>query len=287
MANLLNGDGYTGITAQEDADLYAGLAGSGRLMLNVGRKMECEIIDNNTVRIYDGELISKGRRIHIDAGTWDDFTIPTGSQGEIKYFTLGYRLYNDGGQQKCEAVLKTDSNLPVYTEHDLRDGSAETYVSLYCIKQEGLNLTNITALYTNISSLEDAWKQLGILGAEQKLLWSGTVWPSDTQTVTFSGKVSEQKNGIVLVWSRYADGEGTKDDQFVSCFVPKKLVAQKEGKGHTFTLFANSFSNVSSKYVYISDNRLTGHTNNTATGSGACSIKYNNKYFCLRYVIGV
>lgn len=249
--------------------------------------MECEIIDNNTVRVYDGELISKGRRIHIDAGTWDDFTIPTGSQGEIKYFTLGYRLYNDGGQQKCEAALKTDSNLPVYTEYDLRDGSAETYVSLYCIKQEGLNLTNITALYTNISSLEDAWKQLGILGAEQKLLWSGTVWPSDTQTVTFSGKVSDQKNGIVLVWSRYADGEGAKDDQFISCFVPKKLIAQKEGKGHTFTLFANSFSNVSSKYVYISDNRLTGHTNNTAAGSGACSIKYNNKYFCLRYVIGV
>ena len=287
MAVLLNGDGYQGITAQEDADLYAGLAGSGRLMLNVGRKMECEIIDNNTVRIYDGELISKGRRIHIDAGTWDDFMIPTGSQGEIKYFTLGYRLYNDGGQQKCEAVLKTDSNLPVYTEYDLRDGSAETYVSLYCIKQEGLNLTSITALYTNISSLEVAWKQLGILGAEQKLLWSGTVWPSDSQTATFSGKVSDQKNGIVLVWSRYADGEGAKDDQFISCFVPKKLIAQKEGKGHTFTLFANSFSNISSKYVYISDNRLTGHTNNTATGSGACSIKYNNKYFCLRYVIGV
>ena len=241
MAVLLNGDGYQGITAQEDADLYAGLAGSGRLVLNVGRKMECEIIDNNTVRVYDGELISKGRRIHIDAGTWDDFTIPTGSQGEIKYFTLGYRLYNDGGQQKCEAVLKTDSNLPVYTEHDLRDGSAETYVSLYCIKQEGLNLTNVTARCTNISSLYDAWKQLGILGAEQKILWSGTVWPSDSQTATFSGKVSEQKNGIVLVWSRYADGEGAKDDQFISCFVPKKLIVQKEGKGHTFTLFANSF----------------------------------------------
>lgn len=26
MAVLLNGDGYQGITAQEDADLYAGLA---------------------------------------------------------------------------------------------------------------------------------------------------------------------------------------------------------------------------------------------------------------------
>lgn len=287
MANLLNGDGYTGITAQEDADLYAGLAGSGRLMLNVGRKMECEIIDNNTVRIYDGELISKGRRIHIDAGTWDDFTIPTGSQGEIKYYTLGYRLYSDGGQQKCQATLKTDSRSIIYTENDLRDGDSETYVSVYRIKQEGLNLTDIEALYTSIVGLEKILEQLTVLSASQSILWSGTVWPSDSQTVSFSGRASEQKSGIVLVWSRYVDGEGAKDDQFVSCFVPKKLVAQKEGKGHTFTLFANSFSNVSSKYVYISDNRLTGHANNTETGTGAIGLKYNNKYFCLRYVIGI
>lgn len=285
MAILLNGDGYQGITAQEDADLYAGLAGSGRLVLNVGRKMECEIIDNNTVRVYDGELISKGRRIHIDAGTWDDFTIPTGSQGEIKYFTLGYRLYNDGGQQKCEAVLKTDRNLPVYTEHDLRDGSAETYVSLYCIKQEGLNLTNVTALYTNIASLENAWKQLGILGAEQKVLWSGTSWPSDTQTVTFSGKISEQKTGIVLVWSRY--DSGAKDEQIVCSFIPKKIASMKDGKGFSFTLIPNSFSTAAVKYVYVSDTRLVGHADNTAAGTGACGLKYNNKYFCLRYVIGI
>ena len=287
MAVLLNGDGYQGITAQEDADLYTGLAGSGRLMLNVGRKMACEIVDNNTVRIYDGELISKGRRIHIDAGTWDDFTIPTGSQGEIKYFTLGYRLYNDGGKQKCQATLKTDSRSTIYTENDLRDGDSETYISVYRIKQEGLNLTDIEALYTSIEGLEKVLEQLTVLSASQSILWSGTVWPSDSQTASFSGRVSEQKNGIVLVWSRYVDGEGAKDDQLVCNFIPKKMVAQKEGKGYTFTLFANSFSNVSAKYVYISDNRLTGHTNNTETGTGAIGLKYNNKYFCLRYVIGV
>lgn len=285
MANLLNGDGYTGITAQEDADLYAGLAGSGRLLLNVGRKMECEIIDNNTVRIYDGELISKGRRIHIDAGTWDDFTIPTGSQGTVKYYTLGYRLYSDGGQQKCQAVLKTDNGSTVYTENDLRDGDSETYISVYRIKQEGLNLTDITALYTNVSSLEDAWKQLGILGAEQKVLWSGTSWPSDTQTVTFSRKISEQKTGIVLVWSRY--DSGAKDEQIVCSFIPKKIASMKDGKGFSFTLIPNSFSTAAVKYVYVSDTRLVGHANNTAAGTGACGLEYNNKYFCLRYVIGV
>lgn len=285
MAMLLNGDGYQGITAQEDADLYAGLAGSGRLMLNVGRKMECEIIDNNTVRIYDGELISKGRRIHIDAGTWDDFTIPNGSQGETKYHTLRYRLKNDGGKQVCVAEVNTSTNTAQTAEADLRDGASESVVSVYRIKQEGLNLTDITALYTDISSLEDAWKQLGILGAEQKILWSGTYWPSDSQTATFSERVSEQKNGIVLVWSRY-DG-GAKDEQIICSFIPKKLIALKDGRGFSFTMIPNSFSTSCVKYVYISDNRLTGHANNTEEGTGANGLKYNNKYFCLRYVIGV
>lgn len=287
MAILLNGDGYQGITAQEDADLYAGLVGSGRIMLNVGRKMECEIIDNNTVRIYDGELVSKGRRIHIDAGTWDSFTIPTGSQGVTKYYTLGYRLYNDGGQQKCEQIIHADDNPATYSETDLRDGGAETYVSVYRITQEGLSLTNVETLYKSVSGLEGMSSRIESLGADQAVLWSGEIWPTDGQTAKFSGRVSEQKNGIVLVWSRYVDGEGAKDDQFVCNFIPNKIVAQKEGKGHTFTLFANSFSNVSAKYVYISDNRLTGHTNNTETGTGAIGLKYNNKYFCLRYVIGV
>lgn len=287
MANLLNGDGYAGITAQEDADLYAGLAGSGRLVLNVGRKMECEIINNNTVRIYDGELVTKGRRIHIDAGTWDEFTIPNGSQGETKFYTLGYRLYSNEGIQRCEKLIKSDSGNKYYAENDLRTGEAESYVSVYRIKQEGINLTDIEALYTSIVGIEDILSRIGGLEKKQTMLWSGTFWPSDTQTASFSGRVSEQKNGIVLVWSRYADGEGAKDDQFICSFVPKKIVAQKEGKGHTFTLFANSFSNVSAKYVYISDNRLTGHVNNTETGTSAIGLKYNNKYFCLRYVIGV
>ncbi len=285
MAILLNGDGYQGITAQEDADLYAGLAGSGRLVLNVGRKMECEIVDNNTVRIYDGELISKGRRIHIDAGTWDDFAIPTGSQGETRYHTLRYRLRNDGGKQVCVAEVDTSTNTAQTAEADLRDGASESVVSVYRIKQEGLNLTDITALYTNISGLEEVFKQLSILGAEQTVLWSGTIWPNDTQTATFSGKVSEQKNGIVLVWSRY--DSGAKDEQIICSFVPKKLVALKDNRGHSFVLMPNSFSTASVKYVYISDGRLTGHANNAEDGTGANGLKYNNKYFCLRYVIGV
>lgn len=287
MAMLLNGDGYQGITAQEDADLYAGLAGSGRIVLNVGRRMECEIIDNNTVRIYDGELVSKGRRIHIDAGTWDNFTIPTGSQGATKYYTLGYRLYNSGGQQKCEQLIHTDDSQVTYAEADLRDGDAETYVSVYRITQEGLNLANIEALYKSVSGLEEVARRLEVLGADQTVLWSGVSWPTDAQSVRFSGRVSEQKNGIVLVWSRYIDGDGAKDEQIICSYIPKKLVALKEGRGHSIMLMPNSFSTAAVKYVYVSDNQIAGHSNNTESGTGANGVKYNNKYFCLRYVIGV
>ena len=47
------------------------------------------------------------------------------------------------------------------------------------------------------------------------------------------------------------------------------------------------FSTFAGKYLYINDTSITGHANNTATGTGACGIKYTNANYVLRYVIGV
>lgn len=80
MAVLINGNGYSPVTAQQDADLYAGIVGNDTVVLNVGNEMAAQIINSTTVRILDGEAVSQGRRIHLDPGEYDDFTIPTGTQ---------------------------------------------------------------------------------------------------------------------------------------------------------------------------------------------------------------
>lgn len=195
MAKLLNGDGYRGITAQEDADLYAGIIGNGRLLLNVGKKMAAEIVDNNTIRIYDGELVSKGRRIHIDAGTWDDFTIPTGSQGVTKYFTIGYRLYTNGaGSQVCEQAVKTDTSVVNYEEASLRNEAAEAYVAIYRVRQDGISLTGVTALYDMVLSAAEVQAKVSDTG------WLTPTFDLNTSNPTAGTKIRyRKKNGIVYV----------------------------------------------------------------------------------------
>lgn len=150
MAVLANGANAT-VTAQMDADFFAGFIGSDRLVLPVGRQLQASIIDNNTVRIYDGEVISKGRRIHVPANEYDEFTIETGTQGATRYDIIGYRLYKNDGKELCENfVTKGVTEKATIEEESFRNGAEEVFVSMYKVKIEGLTITELTPLYAKV-----------------------------------------------------------------------------------------------------------------------------------------
>ena len=148
MAVLINGNGYSPVTAQQDADLYAGIIGNATTILGVGEKMAATIIDATTVRVADGECVSQGRRIHIDAGEYDDFTIPTGVANTTRYYIIGYRLYSDsnGNELAEKFVRQVASATTVIQEASLRDGAAESYVSLYRVQQDGFTITSVSQI---------------------------------------------------------------------------------------------------------------------------------------------
>ena len=128
------------------------------------------------------------------------------------------------------------------------------------------------------------WKRIYDMAGT--VLWSGAMYMNASQTAAFSEKVSIQPSGICLVFSEYYDSEA-KNQSFVSYFISKKLVANHVGKGHSFIMFTTNFGYAATKYLYISDAKLTGHANNVLTGTGTSGIKYTNNHFVLRYVIGV
>ena len=149
MATLINGDGNAAVYAAQDADYYAGVEGDVTKILPVGLKMAYEIEDANTIAIKNGVIITKeGRRIQLDAGSIDEFTIPTGSQGVTKYYIIGYHLYTDSSSnQLCETFVQLmTSESETITENTFRGGSDEVYVSVYRVTQEGLALTTIESL---------------------------------------------------------------------------------------------------------------------------------------------
>lgn len=143
--------------------------------------------------------------------------------------------------------------------------------------------TSVTYERWYYSNSWKAWNK--IKDFDGTLLWSGAYYMSDAQTITLSEPISAQPHGISLVFSRYSNG-AANDHNFVDFFIPKTIVAQKPGVGHTFLLATNVLTYIATKYLYINDGTIVGHENNTATGT-ANGITYTNNAFVLRYVIGV
>ena len=122
-------------------------------------------------------------------------------------------------------------------------------------------------------------------GGTGRILWTGAMYMTAGHNAPLDEPILKQPNGIVLVFSRYLDGVAQENNYF-HFFIPKAFIAEKNGYGHTFVMAANKFAVISTKYLYINNDGITGHADNNATGT-VNGITYNNAAFVLRYVIGV
>lgn len=123
-------------------------------------------------------------------------------------------------------------------------------------------------------------------GSPVTVLWSGAYYMNASQTASLSELVSKQLTGILLVFSAYSDSTA-QNYNWNSFFVSKKHVISHAGAGCTFVMCGSNFGNMCTKYLYISDDKIVGNDNNTASGTATSGITFNNSTFVLRYVIGV
>lgn len=124
---------------------------------------------------------------------------------------------------------------------------------------------------------------------ENKVLWEGNYYMTDTHKITLSESVSAQPNGIVLVWSLYSNG-AAENAGFNYIFVPKQHITSFAGCGVScfLTGYANSTgtSAIGFKYVYVNNASIVGNANNSYVGASNALTLASNK-FVLRQVIGV
>ena len=157
-AKLITGNLNKPIYASQDSDYQAGLSGNKTSIAYVGNQMAYEIEDANTIAIKDGVLVTKeGRRVQIDVGAIEEFTIPTGSQGVTRYYLIGFHLYTDtDSSEKCETfVIEKENATDTIVESTFRSGSTEVYVTMYRVTQSGLTISNVQALLGKFSTLRD------------------------------------------------------------------------------------------------------------------------------------
>lgn len=136
------------------------------------------------------------------------------------------------------------------------------------------------------SYYQSAWGDwVTVHNGKGKILWSGGMYMTAGHIIAFSEPASKQPSGIVLVFSEYYDGE-VKNQTFSSHFVPKELISAHSGSGHSFWMSSSNGTYIATKYLYVRDDGITGHANNSLTFTNS-GVTLNNNRYVLRYVIGV
>lgn len=198
--------GYWGqnhVTAEQEADLNAGIFGSGFYVLPVGEKMRAEAVASNQVRIFDGIFVGYGRQASIEEGGYENVTIENGTAGLLRNDMIVVKYTKDeksGVEGVAFEVLKGQTGEsaqdPVPNNQDIRAGAFESEMPLYRVKLNGLAIEAIEPLFTvpksipelmqDISDLEDANDALNsalanIITSKPFSEW-GSTNPGDQQT---------------------------------------------------------------------------------------------------------
>lgn len=180
------------------------------------------------------------------------------------------------------AVIGTYENkgysaIDAYTENGdfyINNGGYSWGFGTTYIRGNTLKLDTRTKLYINGRAYD-----------ENKVLWSGSNHMNGNDIIYLTEEISKQPAGVVLVFSLYQNGI-TYDSGFSSHFVPKQVVIDNTGWGHSFIMADDFFRVVAFKFLYINDDSLAGNNGNITAGTEN-GITYNGINYVLRYVIGV
>lgn len=212
--------GYWGmehVTAEQDADLNAGIIGSGNYVLNIGEKMRAEAVSANQVRIFDGVFMAYGRQCILGDGEYEDVTIENGTPGLLRndVIVIKYKKDEESGKENATfAVLKGETGSvakdPVPNKQDIRSGAFESEVPMYRVKINGLAIEKIEPLYSIPMTNDDLSKKASDLDTKVKNMssalgkfafWDDVISPEEgSKSLTM--KKSMRKDHMYLVFFR-------------------------------------------------------------------------------------
>ena len=158
--------GYVGkahVKAEQDRDINQGIIGPGSYVLKTGMQLAAEVSSNNEIKIRDGVLMHQGCAASIKKNTYDSLTIINGSQGmkRIDLIIARYKKDQNNGTESLELKViqgtpaEANAEVPSYTEGDIQEGDCVADMPLYQVVIDGLNITEVTALFEVIGSNKD------------------------------------------------------------------------------------------------------------------------------------
>ncbi|GGP07891.1 Gp37-like protein [Oceanobacillus neutriphilus] len=135
------------------------------------------------------------------------------------------------------------------------------------IQVDGTQLVELD-MSTVYQSEDSLWNMAdgtySIVNSMQKL-WSGTIYPTESQSATPNKMLRHCRNGWALEWRGYNIGEGFKNSNYQYTYVPKSVLNSPPNNKRGYGCSLRRFSQDMYKYIYINGNdgeSLSGYADN-------------------------
>lgn len=145
------------VTASIDAYLHQCLFGYEGVF-RYGRQLDCEIVNNNLLKIYDGLFINQGRFYRVAPGSYEEISIANGVVGQKRYDMIVSHFETDGVNEIHDIrVLRggNDGQIPEYVTGDTFNGSTINEFPLYLVEINGINITDVSRKFKYIISFQE------------------------------------------------------------------------------------------------------------------------------------
>lgn len=219
--------GMNHVTSQDDGSLNQVILGSKSVVLDIGEKLAAVVVDNNTVRISDGDILLQGRHARIDAGTVEDMTIGTGTieMNRNDLIVARYTLDVGTGFENIELLViegtetSGSASDPAYNTGNIRTGSSIVDFPLYRVRIEGINIVGLVRLFeisggANSSLIGSAYLSTKSYRFGEVCIDNGVMWSSKTNnnqgntpvegTYWTKSSIAQQMGGVMFG----LDGDG-------------------------------------------------------------------------------
>ncbi len=220
MAHLVTG--YAGkehIRSADQGSFNAAFFGDGEFVMSSGSRFAGAIINNNTVRISDGDMLMQGRHIRIEPNTYEDLTISTGTAGtnRIDLIVMTYEKNAASGIEsaKLEVVQGTATagtpSAPEIVSGNILNGDLKNQMPLYAVYVSGVALTKISTQFMVCPT----YKDLAIYYAQH-----------------FQNACETHLNSLNIIDSADAINANSAANQLAGALGVKELASQKAPVAH-------------------------------------------------------
>lgn len=237
------------VTSQQFRQMLEGIIGQGSYIVTSGENLKPELSSNNTLKIRSGMMCHHGCVSSVDIGTYDEVTLPNGSQG-MKRIDLIVNRHTRNAEteiENCEwkVIMGTPAasnpTVPGYTAGNLQNGDTVDECPVFQVSYDGINVTAVNSLLETVGSLTELnsktkWKLFGMTTGVKGINIKELVDSGKDIRAVVTAQYNTKGNTIKFVFDISPENvAGTYPDGY--CFSPNNYATVAIVVGKSYDLF--------------------------------------------------